>query len=75
MLYYQYQLLWFFPSLHVLDKMSCVLDVELVEFFKFSTVDLPEDIDKEIFNIVENMDNASKKLIYKLLTAAFTTVG
>lgn len=65
----------FFPSLHVLDKMSCVLEVELVEFFKFSTVDLPKDIDKEIVNIIESQDNVSKQIIYKLLVAGFTTVG
>ena len=65
----------FFPSLHVLDKMSVVLGVELVEFFKFSTVDIPENIDKEIINIIENQDKVNKELIYKILSAVFTTVG
>ena len=35
----------FFPSLHILDKMSEVLDVELVEFFKFPTIDISQNID------------------------------
>ncbi len=65
----------FFPSLHVLDKMSAVLGVELVEFFKFSSVDMPVDIDKEIINIIENQDKNSKQIIYKLLNAAFSTIG
>ena len=65
----------FFPSLHVLDKMSAVLEVELMEFFKFSTVDIPKDIDKEIINIIENQDKVNKELIYKILSAVFTTVG
>lgn len=64
----------FFPSLHVLDKISKVLDVELVEFFKFSTVDLPEDIDLELENILKNQNKKNKILIYKMLHAGFSVV-
>ena len=28
----------FYPSLHVLEKIAAVLEVELIEFFKFSSV-------------------------------------
>lgn len=65
----------FFPSLHVLDKMSSVLEVELVEFFKFSTVNIPKDIDTEIIKIVKNQDKNNKQLIYKLLNSAFSITG
>ena len=34
----------FYPSLHVLEKIAHVFDVELIEFFKFSTVNLPENL-------------------------------
>uniref|UniRef100_UPI004026E18E helix-turn-helix domain-containing protein n=1 Tax=Candidatus Stercorousia sp. TaxID=3048886 RepID=UPI004026E18E len=37
----------FYPSLHVLEKIAQVFDVEFIEFFKFSTVILPEKLDEE----------------------------
>lgn len=46
----------FYPSLHVLEKIAQVFEVELIEFFKFSTVNLPENLDKEILNIIERQD-------------------
>ena len=65
----------FYPSLHVLEKIANVFDVELIEFFKFSTVNLPENLDKEIINIIEKQDKKNKQLIYKLLNAAFMTIS
>ncbi len=62
----------FFPSLHVLDKMSTVLEIELHEFFQFSTVDIPENLDEAIGNIVNSQDKTSKEFIYKLLKSSFT---
>lgn len=62
----------FFPSLHILDKMSNVLNVPLVEFFNFFSVDLPQNLEEEISLIVKSQDKAVKELIYKLLKAAFT---
>lgn len=64
----------FFPSLHVLDKMSTVLDVELVEFFKFSTVDIPKNIDEELEDIIKNQNSQNKILIYKIIKSAFSVV-
>lgn len=64
----------FFPSLHVLDKMSTILDVELVEFFKFSTVNIPQDIDIELENMIKNQNSQNKILIYKILKSAFSVV-
>lgn len=63
----------FYPSLHVLEKIANVLEVELIEFFKFSTVNIPENIDEEIQKIIKKQDKRNKELIYKLLTAAFVT--
>lgn len=57
----------FFPSLHVLDKMSSVIGIELVEFFKFTTVDIPENINEEIVKIIAQQDKTAKELIYKVL--------
>ena len=65
----------FFPSLHVLEKIADVFDVELIEFFKFSSVNLPENIDKAILDIIERQDKNNKRLIYKLLAAAFVTIS
>jgi transcriptional regulator, XRE family len=65
----------FYPSLHVLEKIAQVFEVELIEFFKFSTVNLPENLDKEILNIIERQDKKNKQLIYKLLNAAFITIS
>jgi transcriptional regulator with XRE-family HTH domain len=64
----------FFPSLHVLDKMSVVMHVGLHEFFKFSETELPENIDRGISDIVSKQDNKSKELIYKILKTAFVKV-
>lgn len=64
----------FFPSLHVLDKMSSVLKVDLIEFFKFSTVDIPQDIDAELEKIIKIQNNNNKILIYKILKSAFSVV-
>ncbi len=63
----------FFPSLHVLDKLSQTLDVELVEFFKFSTVDIPKNLDEEIIKIITSQKVQNKVLIYKLLNTLFPT--
>ena len=65
----------FYPSLHVLEKIASVFDVELIEFFKFSSVNLPENLDKAIFEIIERQDKSNKRLIYKLLAAAFVTIS
>lgn len=65
----------FFPSLHVLDKMADVLKLDLIEFFKFSTVDIPEDIDGEIQDILNNIKGQNKILVYKMLKAAFSVVS
>ena len=65
----------FYPSLHVLEKIAQVFEVELIEFFKFSTVNLPENLDKEILNIIVRQDKKNKQLIYKLLNAAFITIS
>lgn len=64
----------FFPSLHNLDKMSEILNVELIEFFKFSTVDVPQDLDKELEDIIKNQNSQNKVLIYKILKSAFSVV-
>jgi transcriptional regulator with XRE-family HTH domain len=64
----------FFPSLHVLDKMSSVLNIELVEFFKFSTVDVPQNLDKELEDIIKNQNEQNKIMIYKILKSAFSVV-
>ncbi len=64
----------FFPSLHNLDKMSKIFNVELVEFFKFSTVDVPQDLDKELEAIIKNQNSQNKALIYKILKSAFSVV-
>ena len=64
----------FFPSLHVLEKISSVLGVELVEFFRFSSVNIPDNLDEEIINIIEHQSEKNKRLIYKLLIAAFMVV-
>ena len=31
----------FYPSLHVLDKIASALEVELIDFFKFASVNIP----------------------------------
>lgn len=64
----------FFPSLHVLDKMSSVLEIELVEFFKFSTVDIPDNFDEELCNLICSQDKNNKIMIYKIIKAAFSFV-
>jgi transcriptional regulator with XRE-family HTH domain len=64
----------FFPSLHILDKMSNVLDVELVEFFKFSTIDIPQDLETELENIIKTQSKENKILIYKILKSIFSVV-
>ncbi len=65
----------FYPSLHVLEKIASVFEIELIEFFKFSSVNLPENLDKAIFDIIEKQDKNNKRLIYKLLAAAFVTIS
>ena len=62
----------FFPSLHILDKMSEVLDVELVELFKFPTIDISQNIDEELKNIIKDQNAQNKVLIYKIIKSVFT---
>ena len=64
----------FFPSLHVLEKMSNALEIPLVEFFKFVEVPLPEDMPKEISNLVSAMSKEEQKTIYKIIKSGFATV-
>ena len=61
----------FYPSLHVLEKIANVLEVELIDFFKYSSMSLPENLDEEIHKIVEKQNRENKELIYKLLAVAF----
>lgn len=63
----------FFPSLHVLDKLAQTLEVELVEFFKFSTVEIPKNLDEEINKITTSQSTQNKVVIYKLLKTLFPT--
>lgn len=64
----------FFPSLHVLEKMSSVLKIELIEFFKFTTVDIPQNLDEEIEKIIYSQNKTSKELIYKVLKSLFINI-
>lgn len=64
----------FFPSLHVLEKMSNALDIPLVEFFKFVEVPLPDDMPKEISNLVSEMSKEEQKTIYKIIKSGFLIV-
>lgn len=61
----------FFPSLHVLDKVAEILNIELVEFFKFSTVDIPENLDCELEKLIKKQKEKDKILIYKMINAGF----
>ena len=65
----------FYPSLHVLEKIASALDVELIDFFKFTSVNIPENLDEEIAKIIEKQDKNSEKLIYKILCAVFLPIG
>ena len=64
----------FFPSLHVMDKMSVVLDVKLVEFFKFSSIELPPNLDEEVGKIFKAQDAKNQELIYKIIKSTFSVV-
>ena len=57
------------------EQLSEMIDIELIEFFKFSTVNLPENLDEEIVKIIDKQDKKNKQLIYKLLNAAFMTIS
>ena len=46
----------FFPSLHVLDKMSSIMEIPLVEFFNFFSVDIPQNLDEEISKIISSQN-------------------
>lgn len=61
----------FYPSLHVLEKTANVLDVELIDFFRYSSINMPENLDGEIGKIVEKLDKDKKLLIYRLLCSMF----
>ena len=63
----------FYPSLHVLEKIANVLEVELIDFFKYSTINIPENIDEEIGKIINKQNKENKELIYKLLSTDFVT--
>ena len=57
----------FYPSLHVLEKIAKVLEVELIDFFKFSSINIPENLDEEIQKIIEKQDKNNKELRAKNL--------
>lgn len=64
----------FYPSLHVLTKIAEVLEVELIDFFRFSTVDIPENLDNEIVEIIRTQSKENKVLIYKILKTVFSVL-
>ncbi len=64
----------FYPSLHVLNKIAEVLEVELIDFFRFATVDIPENLDNEIVDIIKSQNKENKVLIYKILKTIFSVV-
>lgn len=64
----------FYPSLHILNKIADVLEVELIDFFRFATVDIPENLDNEIVDIIKSQNKENKVLIYKILKTIFSVV-
>lgn len=64
----------FFPSLHVLNQMSEVLKIELIEFFKFETVNIPKDLDEQIAKMINKQPKERKEIIYKILKSTFTII-
>lgn len=64
----------FFPSLHVLNKMSEVLKIELIEFFKFETVNIPKNLDEQIAKMINKQPKERKEIIYKILKSTFTII-
>lgn len=64
----------FFPSLHVLDKLSEVLEVKLADFFSFSSVEIPQNLDYELQNIIAAQSKENKILIYKIIKTVFSVV-
>ena len=64
----------FFPSLHVLDKMSGVLNIELVEFFKFIEIPLPDDMPKHVSELVSQLSDENQKIIYKIIKSGFNAI-
>ena len=64
----------FFPSLHVLDKISKQLDVPLVKFFEFTSVDIPENIEEILLKNITKQSKANKVIIYKLLENLFPVI-
>lgn len=61
----------FFPSLHVLEKMSAVLNTKLPEFFMFDSVDIPINPDYDIEQLLKFVDDKNKIVIYKIIKSAF----
>lgn len=62
----------FFPSLYLLSKIALILDVELLEFFKFVSVNVPHNIDDEINKIIAQQNKENKLIIYKMIKSIFT---
>ena len=54
--------------------MSEVLDIELIEFFRFETVNIPKNIDEQITNMINKQSSERKEIIYKILKSAFTII-
>ena len=64
----------FFPSLHVLDKMSGVLNIPLVEFFRFIDIPEPENMPDEISQLVSSLSKENQKIIFKIIKSGFTVL-
>ncbi len=64
----------FFPSLHVLDKMCTVLNIPMIEFFKFIEIPTSENFIEDTTKLLENLDRKNQELIYKIIKAGFSTI-
>jgi len=64
----------FFPSLHVLDKMSSVLNIQLVEFFKFVEIPVAEDIPSAVSELVSELSKDNQKIVYKIIKSGFSII-
>lgn len=58
-----------YPSFDLLEKLATQLRVDIAEFFKFKHLQTQQSIKRELKSDIENLDETSTALIYKIIKA------
>lgn len=56
-----------FPSPDLIERIAKALKLEIKDLFEFNYLKPPEDLKKEIYSMLENLNSSNLQLVYKYI--------